>query len=140
MRRKRRQESRSVAPADRGFASSLAGKDALAIHKRLEPAELASYCVRAVALFGQQSYQHDFGFIDHVVPVLERDLPAILDGLAFTELSRMVNGEPSDLYLTLPDILSPDDGYEVGYFGASLRPGIKQSFGGVNIEDYGAEL
>lgn len=130
----------SGTPSDQGFASSLSGKDALVIHKRLEPSELIPCCMQAVTLFRQKYYQRDFGFIDHVVPVLEGGLLAILDGLAFAELSRLVNGQSSDLHLALPDILSPDDGYEVGYFGRALRPGTKRSYVEVNIEGYVAEL
>ena len=51
-----------------------------------------------------------------------------------------MKGNPSDLHLTLPDILSPEEGIEVGYFGVGLKPGRKQAYTQVAIEDYVEEL
>lgn len=127
-------------PSDRGFATSLAGKDALTIHTRLEPSQLSSYCAHAVELYMQKNYQRDFRFIDHIVPVRDRHLVATLDDMVFDELSSLVNGKPSDLHLSLPDVLNPDDAYDVAYFGAGLKPGSKQAFSELDIADYVAEL
>ncbi|MFV3436464.1 hypothetical protein ACNJD6_21165, partial [Mycobacterium tuberculosis] len=63
-----------------------------------------------------------------------------LDGLAFADLAALVAGKPSDLHLAIPDILSPDAGLEIGYYGTGLSPGAKTGYGELAIEDYVAEL
>ena len=97
-------------------------------------------CARAVTLSRQIAYRRDFAFIDHIVPVREKDTLIALDGLALAELSALVRGELSDLHLALPDILNPDEGYEVGYYGSGLRPGTKLAYPDVDIGDYVQEL
>ena len=127
-------------PDDAGFGRSLAGKDALTVHKQLEPGELTASCARAIELFASDAYKRDFGFIDHIAPVRDRALVEALDSLVFAELLKVVAEEPSDLHLTLPDVLDPEQSYEIGYFGAGLKPGAKTTYNAVDIEDYVAEL
>lgn len=127
-------------PSDSSFARSLSGKDALSMHKRLEPAELLDCCTRAVTLFHKRDYQHDFSFIDHIVPVRQRELSEFLDSFAFAQIGKLVCGQPSDLHLALPDVLNPEDTTEIGYYGTGLRSGTKRTFSEVSIDDYVAEL
>ena len=47
-------------PEDQIFARSLAGRDALTIHKQLQPDELAARCNRAIELFQSEAYRRDF--------------------------------------------------------------------------------
>ena len=86
-------------PDDAGFGRSLAGKDALTIHKQLEPGALAACCTRAIELFASDAYKRDFGFIDHITPVRDRTLIETLDALVFEELRKDVEeggvGPPS---------------------------------------------
>jgi uncharacterized protein (TIGR04141 family) len=122
------------------FAKALTGKDALNLRAALAPGELVARCAKALELYRGNEYKKDFGFIDHVIPVTDRLLLASLDDLAFVGLSDLVAGTPSDLHLAIPDILSPENQFEIGYFGAGLPSGHKTPFPEVSIEDYVAEL
>ena len=130
----------SGTPKSGDFAKALAGKDALHLRAVVAPEKLAEHCVRALKLYEATDYKVDFAFIDYVQPVGERVLTEELDAVAFADLKSMVAGNPSDLHLAIPDILSPDAGFEIGYFGSGLSPGAKTAYGELAIEDYVAEL
>ena len=127
-------------PRDNSFARSLAGKDALTLHTKTSPADVIEKCKAALKLYQATDYKKDFGFIDFVSPVRQRDLLKELDALAFAELGELVKGNPSDLHLALPDIISPEEGLEIGYFGIGLKPGQKEAFNQLAIEDYVEQL
>lgn len=127
-------------PRDTAFARSLAGRDALTLNTKTSHVDVIEKCKRALTLYHARDYQKDFGFIDYVSPVRRRDLSAELDAIAFSELVRMVNGESSDLHIALPDILDPEEGRDIGYYGAGLRPGAKSGYAQLAIEDYVEEL
>lgn len=127
-------------PTDVAFARSLAGKDALTLHARTSPGDVMEKCKKALRLHRAEDCKKDFGFIDFVSPVRERDLLERLDAIAFAELKAMVDGRASDLHIALPDILSPEEGIEIGYFGVGLRSGRKATHGELAIEDYVGEL
>ena len=129
----------SGSPHNIAFANSLAGRDALTLRASLKPSDLPKRCQRALTLFASTEYKTDFGFIDHVTPVGD-NLARELDTLAYAALTDMVGGGVSDLHLALPNLPSPEIGFEIGYFGAGLRPGTKQIYGELAIEDYVAEL
>ena len=63
-----------------------------------------------------------------------------LDALAFTELQTLVDGRASDLHIALPDILDPEEGLEIGYYGLGLKSGAKPAHSQLAIEDYVEEL
>lgn len=130
----------SGTPKSGDFAKALAGKDALHLRAAIAPDKLAEHCEKALKLYRATDYKADFAFIDYVQPVGERVLTEELDALAFNELKGMVAGTPSDLHLAIPDILSPESGLEIGYFGTGLSPGSKTAYGELAIEDYVAEL
>jgi uncharacterized protein (TIGR04141 family) len=127
-------------PKDAAFARSVAGKDALTLHTKVSPSEVLAKCKQALSLYKATNYKKDFGFIDYIAPVREQDVVDELDDIAFKELQKLVKGDASDLHLTLPDILGPEEGREIGYFGIGFKPGSKETFGEVAIEDYVAEL
>lgn len=127
-------------PTDTTFASSLAGKDALTITSRLSPNDIAKKCEQALKLFNATDYQKDYGFIDQIVPVRDGDLQKQLDDLVFAEVQLLINGHPSDLHMTLPEIIDPEEGHDFGYFGIGFKSGAKTGFGELAIEDYIAEL
>lgn len=123
-------------PRDNSFARSLAGKDALTLHTKTSPADVIEKCKKALRLYRAADYKKDFGFIDFVSPVRQQDLLEELDAIAFAELKALAAGNASDLHIALPDILSPEDGIEIGYFGVGLKSGPKQTFTQIAIEDY----
>ena len=127
-------------PRDSSFARSLAGKDALTLHAKTSPADVIEKCKTALKLYEAADYKKDFGFIDYVRPVNERDLLKELNQIAFAELAELVKGNESDLHITLPDIISPEESVEIGYFGIGLKSGQKQGFNQLAIEDYVAQL
>jgi uncharacterized protein (TIGR04141 family) len=127
-------------PRDNSFAKSLAGKDALTLHTKTSPDDVIDKCKTALKLYHATDYKKDFGFIDFVTPVRQQNLLEQLDAAAFAELRQLVKGNASDLHITLPDILSPEEGGEVGYFGVGLKSGRKQAYTQIAIEDYVEEL
>ena len=127
-------------PRDNSFAKSLAGKDALTLHTKISPANVIEKCKTALKLYHAADYKKDFGFIDFVTPVRQQDIIVQLDAGAFAELQELVNGNASDLHIALPDILSPEESIEVGYFGVGLKSGRKQAYTQIAIEDYIEEL
>lgn len=127
-------------PRDATFARSLAGRDALTLNTKTSSADVLDKCKKALTLYHLQDYRKDFSFIDHVTPVCRRDLSDQLDALALAELTNMVNGGASDLHIALPDILDPEEGKEIGYYGLGLRSGAKPAHTQLAIEDYVAEI
>lgn len=97
-------------------------------------------CKTALKLYHAVDYKKDFGFIDFVTPIWQQDLLEQLDAAVFAELQELVKGNASDLHITLPDILSPEDSVEIGYFGIGLKSGRKQAYTQIAIEDYVEEL
>ena len=45
-----------------------------------------------------------------------------LDALVFAEIQQLLAGKPSDLHLTIPDIIDPEETHEIGYFGTVSIP------------------
>jgi len=127
-------------PTDTAFASSLAGKDALTFTSKIAAADIADKCKRALTLFKAKDYEKDFKFIDLIIPVKDRGLLDELDELIFTEIKEMVAGKPSDLHLTLPEIVDPEQTHDIGYFGVGFNSGMKTGYGELAIEDYITEL
>ena len=110
------------------------------MHTKTSPADVIEKCKSALRLYHAIDYKQDFGFIDYVAPVQQQDLLKRLDAEAFAELRELVKGKASDLHIALPDILGPDQGVEIGYFGIGLKSGRKQAYTQVAIEDYVEEL
>ena len=130
----------SGTPASGEFAKALAGKDALHLRAVIDPTKLRDHCEMALKLYQATDYKADFAFIDYVQPVGERVLTEELDAVAFADLATLVSRSPSDLHLAIPDILSPEAGLEIGYYGTGLLPGAKTGYSELAIEDYVAEL
>lgn len=127
-------------PTDTSFARSLAGKDALTLNTKTSPDDVLAKCRKALQLFGEDYYKKDYRWIDFVAPVREQDRVNHLDNLAFFEVQELLKGNPSDLHIALPDIISPDDDHQIGYFGLGFKSGTKPTFAELAIEDYIAQL
>src|SRR5260370_11766840 len=127
-------------PRDATCGRSLAGRDAVSLKTKTSSVDVTGKCKKALNLYQAQDYKKDFGFIDYVSPVRRRELSDQLDALAFAELRGMLTGGASDLHIALPDILDPEEGIEIGYYGTGLRSGAKPVHRELAIEDYVAEL
>jgi uncharacterized protein (TIGR04141 family) len=127
-------------PADTSFAKSLSGKDALTITAKVAAADIADKCLQALQLFGGTDYKKDYAFIDLITPVRDRTLIGELDDLIFAEIKTLLGGKPSDLHITLPEVIDPEATHDIGYFGVGFRSGTKTGYAELAIEDYVAEL
>jgi uncharacterized protein (TIGR04141 family) len=127
-------------PRDLTFARSLVGKDALTLHTKTSRADVIDKCKTALTVYHADDYKKDFAFIDFVTPVQQRELLEKLDSLAFADLASLVNGGISDLHIALPDIIDPEEGVDIGYYGLGLKSGAKPAHTQLAIEDYVTEL
>lgn len=130
----------SGSPSDKHFASAIAGKDALTLRTKMTPADLGSRCLKALELHRSSEYKTDYSFIDHILSEKNSNILEKLDKKLFEELKSLVANKQSDLHLSLPDLISPEGALEVGFFGVGLKPGAKESFNELAIEDYVAQL
>lgn len=130
----------SGTPSTTDFARALSGRDALITRAQVAPQNIVAYCERALSIYQTKGYRHDFPFVDHVEAVSGQTICAELDDLAFSELSALVAGRASDLHLAIPDVLSPEEAIDIGYFGTGFAKGRKPAFGELAIEDYVSEL
>lgn len=127
-------------PTDTDFASSLAGRDALTLSTRIIPATIEDKCRKALKLFEAQDYKKDYAFIDQVTPVRETDVVEALDDLIYDEVKLLLADQPSDLHLTIPEIIDPEQSREIGFFGLGFKGGSKKVHGELTIEDYIQDL
>lgn len=126
-------------PTDTSFANALAGRDALTLTSKLSATEIPEKCKTALRLFDANDYKKDYSFIDQIIPVLDKKTLADLDDIVFKEIKTLLDGKPSDLHITLPEI-DPEESSDFGYFGIGFNSGSKKSYGELAIEDYILEL
>lgn len=127
-------------PSDVGLARTLSGRDSLTLNRQYSVAEIRPLCAKLLTLSEGVEYETDYKFIDNVKPVRDKSLVATLDGLAFAELCVLVSGQPSDMHLSIPDILNPGRSLDVVYVGAKLKSGRKRVYLGVDVADYIEQL
>ncbi len=126
----------SGVPRDPTFAKHLAGKDALTIHAAMGSDDIGEKCQIALTHYLSNTYKKDYPWVDYVAPVTDLALIEDLDKVAFKDLKNLIKGSASDIHLMLPDIINPEETYEISYFGAGLSPGKKQIFSEFEIGDY----
>ncbi|QNG76924.1 hypothetical protein GPNADHDJ_01107 [Stenotrophomonas maltophilia] len=127
-------------PTDTAFANALAGRDALTLTSKLSATEIPEKCKTALRLFDANDYKKDYSFIDQIIPVQDKKILRDLDEVVFKEIKTLLAGKPSDLHITLPEIIDPEESGDFGYFGIGFNSGSKKSFGELAIEDYISEL
>lgn len=62
------------------------------MHTKTSPADIIEKCKIALKLYATTDYKKDFGFIDFVSLVRQRDLTTKLDAIVFHELAELVQG------------------------------------------------
>ena len=127
-------------PTDTSFASAVAGRDALTMTTKTSATDILEKCKVALKLFDSKSYKKDFDFIDYIVPVRDYSEINRLNELVFSELKKLVENKDSDLHIALPEVINPEDAYDIAYFGVGMRPGVKKVYQEVAIEDYVEQL
>ncbi|MDQ2140762.1 TIGR04141 family sporadically distributed protein [Alcaligenaceae bacterium B3P038] len=127
-------------PTDTAFANAIAGRDGLTLTSKLSASEIPEKCRMALRLFNANDYKKDYSFIDQIVPVQDKKTLADLDEIIFKEINTLLEGKPSDLHITLPEIIDPEKSGDFGYFGIGFNSGLKRSYGELAIEDYISEL
>lgn len=127
-------------PTDTAFANALAGRDALNLTSKLSATEIPEKCKTALRLFDANDYKKDYSFIDQITPVQDKKILADLDEIVFKEIKTLLDKKPSDLHITLPEIIDPEESGDFGYFGIGFNSGSKKSYGELAIEDYISEL
>lgn len=127
-------------PTDTNFASSLTGKDALMLTGKFSASEIEDKCKLALKLFDATDYRKNYSFIDQIIPVRNKELLTELDNMVFTEVQGLIKNQPSDLHITLPEIIDPEESRDFGYFGIGFNSGAKTAYGELTIEDYIKEL
>ncbi|GKS89297.1 DUF6119 family protein [Acidovorax sp. SUPP2539] len=126
--------------SDQTFARSLAGKDALLINAKMTPNDLTQKCTNSLRLYQSNKYIKDYPWVDYIAPEFDKIETEKLDEEVFSAIVSAIAGNPSDITLALPDITDPQQGFEISYFGAGLRPGKKNRFISLKIDDYIAEI
>ncbi|WP_200906896.1 DUF6119 family protein [Paracidovorax avenae] len=126
--------------SDQTFAKSLAGRDSLLINAKINPDDLVKKCSEALAVYQSKKYQKDYAWVDYIIPETDKVEINSLDTEAFAALQDALSGRPSDMHLAVPEIINPEQAFEVSYFGAGLRQGKKRRYVGVDIGDYVAEI
>ncbi|GAU04494.1 DUF6119 family protein [Burkholderia stabilis] len=127
-------------PTDQEFARALTGKDALILTAKIKPNEIVGKCRDSLDLYAKKDYERDFKFIDYIVPEARPSFIQKLDGMIFEVLKEMVGGKKSDLHIAIPEIVNPEDAFEIGCYGSGLRSGNKSTYSDVAIDDYIEEL
>ena len=90
-------------PKDLGFATRVAGADALVMDKGLDIRMLPATCDDAYRMSQRSDYKAEFGWIDHVRHVRSQDLIAALETKAVAELDHALkSGAAGDLGLACP--------------------------------------
>ena len=124
---------------DSDFARSLAGRDSLRVTALLSPDGLAQKCSAALGRYVAEDYKREFAFIDQLAPIRDQELVDRLDERVLAELYNLIRGTESDLHLSFPEVISPEEGVEIAYFGFGSS-GRKRAYPDLAIEDYVGEL
>ena len=104
-------------PADDSLGAMMTGMDALSVSAPVTLSTLPALLVRYLALFGAQTYQTHFSWIDHISEVGDLALKRSLDDAL---LARLATGSQERTWLAVPEVIEWDD---VGGFryGTSKR-------------------
>ena len=111
-------------PKDLGFASRVAGADALVMDKELDIRMLQATCEEAYRMSERSDYKAEFGWIDHVRHVRSQDLISALETKAVAELDHALkSGDPGRLSLACPVVYDPQSLKFIRYrgFGSTAR-------------------
>lgn len=126
-------------PADKAFASFVAGRDALTLQSRIAPKDLPAKLKECLRLSKETVYQADFEWVDNVRRVKEKDKIDSLDVLVLAELDSMRAGNASDMHMSPPEIYDYTEGRLIAYYGPSMTVS-KTWYPQLDISNYVSEL
>jgi uncharacterized protein (TIGR04141 family) len=124
-------------PSNSSFARFVAGKDSLSIASDVEADTLQAKCAQILQVYGQNTYQTEFAWVDNLKQVAEKDIVAKLDSKLFSAISELRAGNASDLHMAPPEIVNYTEGSELHYNGFGSHG---KTFHSLSIEDYVSEL
>lgn len=87
-------------PMDPDFANRVTGADSLTINKEIQANELPDFCANLKALFERENYKTEFGWIDNLRIVKNRNLIKSLDQMLLEDLK---NQQTRRSHLALPE-------------------------------------
>jgi uncharacterized protein (TIGR04141 family) len=124
-------------PTNLKFARFVAGKDSLSITCEVKADGLQQKCAEVVKAFKKLDYQKEFGWVDNMQIVHEKDIIAVLDGKLEGALDELRGGHASQLHMSPPEVVNYTEGNELHYNGFGSHGTM---FHSLSIEDYVAEL
>ncbi len=115
-------------PIDTGFSKTMSGSDGLVINRPLNPQELVGFCNQLLTAFQETLYKENFGWIDDLKPVVDKQVIGKLDGLLLDQI-RAADTEKT--YLAVPDVMDWED---VDAF--KIAGTRKAEYADLDLEDY----
>jgi len=87
-------------PKDSTFATRVAGTDSLTMDRKLSVADLPTACADAYKMYQKDDYKKEFGWIDHIRHVREKELIEELEAKLIEALAEAVkSGDADGLHL-----------------------------------------
>lgn len=124
-------------PSDINFARFVAGKDSLSITCEVDHDTLLAKCLEILKVYRKISYRAQFGWIDNMKRVAEKDLIGKLDAKLWDAVAKLRAGGVTDLHMAPPEIVDYTEGSELHYNGFGSHGTV---FYSLSIEDYVGEL
>lgn len=115
-------------PKDDNFATRVAGADSLTITKKIRVEDIASVCSEALAMSSQNTYKHDFGWIDQIKHERDKAVIGDLEAELLTAVNDAIsNNDPDKLALAFPVIYDPEKSSFIqfkGFRSSQLYPDL----------------
>ena len=105
-------------PKSEEFGSSVAGKDALTVHRKTVVDDLPQICSEAHIRYKKEDYKENFGWIDQVRQIRSNELIEKLDSQLVEAIVKAINDSAiKDLHLAFPVIYDPKRNTDIRYRG-----------------------
>ena len=125
-------------PTNASFAKSLAGKDSLSITVQIKESDLLEKLKEIVSVYNSQKYKNDFGWIDNMRLVDDKKMNALLNDFLIKNINCLINGEASDLHLSLPEIANSEEFLSIDalHYNGINKAEKRENFCEISIFDY----
>ena len=100
------------------FGSWVAGKDSLTVHRKTVVDDLPQLCSDAHTYYKKKDYKENFGWIDQILHIRDRELIEELDTKLVSAIDKAIkNSVIEDFHLAFPVIYDPDRRNNIKYKG-----------------------